>query len=189
MPSAKSAPPEQPHESAAAAGLRYILDDRPGITRVKRSKSFQYLEPDGKPVRDSEHLGRIKSLAIPPAWERVWICPVANGHLQAVGYDVKGRKQYRYHRRWREVRDDTKYNKMMEFGRALPKIRKTVSTHLALPGLPREKVLAAVVRLLEISLIRVGNDEYAKNNSSYGLTTMLDRSARGYCWETYPFPF
>lgn len=166
-----------PQESAAAAGLRYVLDDRPGISRTKIGKSFHYIAPNGKKIKDPADLGRIKALAIPPAWTNVWICPGANGHLQAVGKDARGRKQYRYHKRWREVRDDSKYQRMLDFARALPSIRTIVSEHMRLPGLPRKKVLGTVVRLLEISLIRVGNEEYAKENSSYGLTTMLDRHA------------
>jgi DNA topoisomerase-1 len=130
---------------------------------------------DGRPEKDPATLARIKSLVIPPAWTDVWICPIANGHLQAVGRDAKGRKQYRYHNRWREVRDEAKYGRTIAFARALPGIRARVQSDLALPGLPREKVLAAVVRLLETTLIRVGNDEYARENGSYGLTTMRDK--------------
>lgn len=166
-----------PQKSAAAAGLRYLLDDQPGITRVKKGKSFGYQSRDGRMLKDPADLGRIKSLAIPPAWTDVWISPAPNGHLQAVGRDARGRKQYRYHPRWREVRDDSKYLRMLDFAKCLPKIRAKISRDLKLSGLPREKVLAAVVRLLEISLIRVGNDEYAKTNNSYGLTTMQDRHA------------
>ena len=167
-----------PEQSAKEAGLRYIVDTRPGIRREKSGDHFRYLDAQGKAVRDAEQLRRIKRLAIPPAWTDVWISPLENGHLQATGKDVRGRKQYRYHPDWRSVRDETKYSRMMAFGRALPGLRKSVDRHLRLPGLPREKVLAAVVRLLEATLIRVGNEEYAKSNNSYGLTTMLDRHAK-----------
>lgn len=134
-----------------------------------------YLDPDGAVIRDVDVLGRIKSLAIPPAWRDVWICPIAYGHVQATGVDAKGRKQYRYHPRWREVRDETKYDRMLVFARVLPKIRRRVERDLARPGLPRAKILATVVRLLETTLIRVGNEEYARQNDSFGLTTMRDR--------------
>jgi DNA topoisomerase-1 len=137
-----------------------------------------YCGPDGRPIRDGETLARIRSLAVPPAWRDVWICPDANGHLQATGRDAKGRKQYRYHPRWREVRDGNKYERMIAFGRALPLIRKRVQKDLARPGLPREKILATVVRLLEVTLIRVGNEEYAKQNESFGLATMRNRHVR-----------
>jgi DNA topoisomerase I len=170
-----------PAESVAAAegaGLRYTRDDYPGITRLRSGKSFRYLSPDGKPVRDDRVLARIGSLAIPPAWTGVWICPSANGHLQATGRDARGRKQYRYHPKWREVRDEGKYIRVLAFGRALPRIRARVQRDLKRPGLPREKVIAAVVRLLETTLIRVGNEEYARDNGSFGLTTMRDRHAR-----------
>ena len=167
-----------PVESAKAAGLRYVSDDSPGISRRKAGKAFAYVDPAGKAVKDDETHGRIKSLAIPPAWTDVWICPDPRGHIQAVGRDQRGRKQYRYHPRWRKVRDETKYEKMIAFVRALPAIRRRVKKDLALPGLPREKVLAAVVRLLETTLIRVGNDEYASQNNSYGLTTLRDHHAK-----------
>ncbi len=164
-----------PVVSAEDAGLRYVNDESPGFGRRPRSMGFTYLGLDGKPLRDSEALARIKSLAIPPAWTQVWICPKPDGHLQATGRDAKRRKQYRYHPRWRSVRDETKYGRMMAFGRALPAIRKRVHTDLSRPGLPREKVLATIVRLLEVTLIRVGNEEYARTNGSFGLTTMRDR--------------
>ncbi|HEY1380540.1 MAG TPA: DNA topoisomerase IB [Gemmataceae bacterium] len=175
----RRAPPVavDPAESAKQAGLRYVSDDSPGIRRVRSGSGFRYVGPDGKPVRDDETLARIRSLAVPPAWTDVWICPKDNGHLQATGRDARGRKQYRYHPRWREVRDGTKYDRMIAFGRALPTIRARTEKHLKLPGLPREKVLAAVVRLLELTHIRIGNDEYAKSNHSYGLTTLRDRHA------------
>lgn len=166
---------KDPAESAKAVGLRYASDNRPGIRRQGSGKSFRYFWPDGKRVKDAETLGRIKSLAIPPAWTEVWIAVEANGHLQATGRDARGRKQHRYHPRWREIRDETKYMRMIAFARALPKIRRRVRSALRQTGLPREKVLAAVVRLLEVSLIRVGNDEYARDNASFGLTTMKDR--------------
>jgi DNA topoisomerase I len=167
----------EPEGKAAArsAGLRYVDDRRPGISRVKRGRGVSYRGPDGRPIRDRETLTRIRSLAVPPAWRSVWICPDPQGHVQATGRDAKGRKQYRYHPRWREVRDSTKYERMIAFGRALPVIRKRVEKDLALPGLPREKILATVVRLLEVTLIRVGNEEYAKRNDSFGLATMRDR--------------
>lgn len=171
-------PPElvlDPMEAARLAHLRYVHDDRPGITRARRGKSFVYTAADGSRVSDEETLARIRSLAIPPAWTDVWICPLPAGHIQATGRDAKGRKQYRYHPRWREVRDETKYTKMILFGEALPKIRAAVEADLARPGLPREKVLATVVRLLEVTLIRVGNEEYAKKNESYGLTTLRNQ--------------
>jgi DNA topoisomerase-1 len=167
-----------PAQAAKEAGLRYADDRRPGITRRRAGKAFRYLDPAGRPIRDSETLARIKSLAIPPAWSDVWISPSPLGHIQATGRDDKGRKQYRYHPRWRTVRDNNKYDRMITFGKILPRIRKRTERDLALPGLPRRKVLAAVVRLLEISLIRVGNDEYARSNQSFGLTTMRDRHAQ-----------
>jgi len=167
-----------PLESAAEAGLRYVSGSGPCIQRIRSGKGFRYLGPDGKPLRDPRHLARIKSLVIPPAWRDVWICPSPNGHLQAVGWDVKGRKQYRYHPLYRAVRDQAKFSKMIAFGTVLALIRKKVEADLSLRGLPREKVLAAVVRLLETTYIRVGNDEYAKENDSFGLTTMRDRHVR-----------
>ncbi len=163
-----------PVASAREAGLRYVHDDTPGIRRVRAGKGFRYVGPAGKPVRDPDDLRRIWSLVIPPAWTDVWICPTPTGHLQATGLDARGRKQYRYHPRWREVRDETKYGRMIAFGKALPRIRARAQQDLARPGLPREKVLAAVVRLLESTLIRVGNEEYARQNGSFGLTTLHD---------------
>jgi DNA topoisomerase-1 len=164
-----------PVESAKAAGLRYVSDDRPGIRRKKRGKGFTYLDPQGQTVRDPKILERIAKLVIPPAWTDVWICTQANGHLQATGRDARGRKQYRYHPEWRTVRDETKFGKMIVFGDALPKIRARADEDLSRRGLPREKVLAAVVKLLETTLIRVGNREYMKQNNSFGLTTLRDR--------------
>ena len=164
-----------PVQSSKQAGLRYVTDGRPGITRKRRGKNFQYFDPDGKRITDEDTLRRIKSLAIPPAWTDVWICPIAHGHLQATGRDGRKRKQFRYHPRWRQVRDETKYERMKRFGEVLPKIRERVENDLALPGLPREKVLATIVRLLEATAIRVGNEEYARENHSYGLTTLHDK--------------
>lgn len=161
-----------PVESAKAAGLRYVSDTGPGIGRKRAGKGWSFTGRDGKPIKDKAEVARIKAIGIPPAWTDVWICPAANGHIQATGRDAKGRKQYRYHTRWREVRDDTKYARMMAFGRALPGIRERVEHDLRRQGIPREKVLATVVRLLAMTLIRVGNDEYAKTNDSFGLTTM-----------------
>jgi DNA topoisomerase-1 len=166
-----------PEESARAAGLRYVHDDRPGITRQRAGKGWVYRRPDGTRITDESTLNRIKSLAIPPAYRNVWICPQANGHIQATGLDERGRKQYRYHPRWREVRDENKYTRMMAFGRALPKIRARTAADLQKPGMPREKVLAAIVQLLEKTAIRVGNEEYVKQNKSYGLTTLRNRHA------------
>jgi DNA topoisomerase-1 len=161
-----------PSEAAGAAQLRYVSDGKPGLKRVRHGAGFRYLGTDGAPTRDLITLRRIRKLAIPPAWTDVWICPLPHGHIQAVGRDARGRKQYRYHRRWRDVRDQTKYARLIEFGKTLPKIRERVEQDLSRPGLPREKVLAAVVRLLESTLIRVGNEEYARQNRSYGLTTL-----------------
>lgn len=162
-------------EAARAAGLRYISDRRPGLRRVKSGKNFRYVDPNDKPVRDEEILGRIKSLVIPPAWNDVWISPFANGHLQATGRDARGRKQSRYHPKWRETRDENKYERMTHFAAALPRIRERVAEHLALPGLPKQKVLATIVSVMEATHIRVGNVEYARENKSYGLTTMRNK--------------
>jgi DNA topoisomerase-1 len=162
-------------QSAKEAGLRYVSDSQPGIQRIRSGRGFRYRNPDGSPMRDAETLARIKSLAIPPAWKEVWICPSARGHIQAAGRDAKGRKQSRYHPRWREVRDETKYERMLAFGTALPLIREQVRRDLALPDMPRRKVLATVVRLMETTLIRIGNEEYARENHSFGLTTMRNR--------------
>ncbi|WP_434045994.1 MULTISPECIES: DNA topoisomerase IB [Sorangium] len=163
-----------PIESARSAGLRYVNDDEPGISRRKAGKGFKYLDAEGRPVKDAATLARVRRLAIPPAWTEVWICQNERGHIQATGRDARGRKQYRYHPRWREVRDETKYDRMLAFGAALPAIRAATERDLALPGLPREKVLATVVRLLDETSIRIGNDEYARDNNSYGLTTLHD---------------
>jgi DNA topoisomerase-1 len=165
-------------ETAKAAGLRYVSDSKPGIARVRAPVGFDYRHPDGSKVSDEATLTRIRKLAIPPAYENVWICTDPNGHLQAVGRDARGRKQYRYHPRWREVRDEGKYGKMLLFGKRLPRIRAQVQKDLQRRGLPREKVLAAIVRLLETTLMRVGNEEYAKTNKSYGLTTLRNRHVK-----------
>ncbi len=169
---APSPPADDPVAAAADAGLRYVTDDGPGIRRRRRGKGFSYLDVDGRPLRDAETLQRLRSLAIPPAWTDVWICPNPRGHLQATGRDARGRKQYRYHPHWREVRDATKFNRMLEFGEALPALRRRIRRDLARAGMPREKVLATVVRLLETTCIRVGNDEYLKSNGTFGLTTL-----------------
>jgi DNA topoisomerase I len=162
-------------EAAHSAGLRYVSDDKPGITRRPSGGGFHYFAPDGKGIRTGQTLARIRSLAIPPAWKAVWICPLDDGHLQATGRDARGRKQYRYHPHWRAVRDESKYSRVIDFACALPRIRRRVRHDLALRGMPREKVLAAIVRLLETTLIRVGNDEYARQNHSFGLTTIRNR--------------
>ena len=165
-------------QSAREAGLRYVTDAAAGITRRPSGRAFRYARPDGRIVADSAVLARIRALAIPPAWQDVWICPRADGHLQATGRDARGRKQYRYHRRWREVRDESKYDRVADFSRALPRIRQRVRDDLRLPGLPREKILATVVRLLETTFIRVGNEAYARHNDSFGLTTLRERQVR-----------
>lgn len=164
--------------SARSAGLRYVRDDGPGIRRLRCGAGFRYVGPDGRALRDPAALRRIRALAIPPAWTRVWVCPLAEGHLQATGFDARGRKQYRYHPRWRAARDETKFDRMASFGRALPRIRARTEADLAQPGLPRTKVLAGVVRLLESTLIRIGNEEYARANGSFGLTTLRNRHVR-----------
>lgn len=169
---------DDPVAAAKSAGLRYVSDAIPGFRREKRGQSFAYYNTDGKPIEDEAVLSRIKSLAIPPAYVDVWICPVENGHLQATARDARGRKQYRYHKRWREVRDETKYGKMIAFAEHLPKIRSHIEADLALEGLPREKVLATIVQLLETTAIRIGNDEYAKENNSFGLTTLRNKHAK-----------
>jgi DNA topoisomerase I len=161
-----------PVVSARSAGLRYMSDDMPGIHRVRRGKGFSYHAADGTRIDDDVEIERIKALAIPPAWTDVWICPSPRGHIQASGRDDKGRKQYRYHDRWREVRDEAKFDRMIEFGQALPRIHARTDEDMRRHGLPREKVLAVIVRLLETTLIRVGNDEYARQNGSFGLTTL-----------------
>ncbi len=168
----------EPEAAARAAQLRYVSDSRSGIRRRAAGKGFTYIEGEDALVEDETILARIKALAIPPAWTDVWICRLSYGHLQASGRDARGRKQYRYHARWRQVRDEAKYERMLGFGAALPRIREHVEEDLRLPGLSREKVLAIVTRLLETTFIRVGNEEYARTNRSFGLTTLKDRHVR-----------
>ncbi len=170
--------PLLPAQSARAAGLRYVSDASGGIERRRAGSGFQYVKANGSTLHDRRVLQRIRMLAIPPAWENVWICAAADGHLQATGRDARGRKQYRYHARWREVRDETKYGRLAAFGTALPRIRRRVARDLARPGLPREKVLAVLVRLLEATYVRVGNEEYARANESFGLTTLREHQVR-----------
>jgi DNA topoisomerase I len=167
-----------PLQSARFAGLRYVTDSRAGIRRKRAGKGFFYIDPQGRKVEDAAVLARIRALAIPPAWQDVWISPLKSGHLQATGRDAKGRKQYRYHPEWGKIRNQTKFDRMHAFASALPRIRKQLEEHLSLRGLPREKVLATVVKLLEKTLIRVGNEEYAKTNRSFGLTTLRSRHAK-----------
>lgn len=164
-----------PVQSAKAAGLRYTSDCKPGIQRQRVGRGFSYFDPEGKRIPPSPERDRIKALAIPPAWTDVWICPHPQGHLQATGRDAKGRKQYRYHPEWRRLRNQVKFDRLVPFGHALPTLRQQTAAHLQLKGMPREKVLATVVQLLEKTLIRVGNDEYARRNQSFGLTTLRDR--------------
>jgi DNA topoisomerase-1 len=163
-----------PVAAARAADLLYVSDEWPGIRRRRCGKGFQYVGIDGQPVRDPEELRRIKALAIPPAYREVWICPYANGHLQATARDARGRKQYRYHPAWQSTRGETKFTRLLQFSEFLPRIRERIQRDLARPGLPRDKVLATVVTLMECTRIRVGNEEYARANQSYGLTTMRD---------------
>jgi DNA topoisomerase-1 len=164
--------------AAKAARLRYVSDRGKGIRRERDGDGFAFYSPDGQRITDEAEVARIRKLAIPPAYQDVWICPYANGHLQATGRDARGRKQYRYHPKWRAVRDEAKYGKMLLFGKVLPVIRARVEADLGKRGLPREKVLAAIVRLLESTLIRVGNEEYARTNRSFGLTTMRNRHVK-----------
>lgn len=164
--------------SAVDARLSYVTDQQPGIRRIARGKKFTYLGSDGKTVRDRGVLRRIESLVIPPAWTAVWICENARGHLQATGRDARGRKQYRYHPKYRAVREETKFEKLLAFGSLLPRIRERVQHDLTLPGLPQDKVVAAVVRLMDLAHIRVGNEEYARENQSFGLTTLRDRHVK-----------
>jgi DNA topoisomerase-1 len=174
-PAKLAAAPLEPEEAAKAAGLRYVDDSAPGFTRKKVGTGFGYRDADGKIIRDLDVIKRIRSIGIPPAYTDVWICPDPRGHIQATGRDAKGRKQYRYHPRWSEIRDSTKYAHMLEFAHALPKIRARIDADMKRPGLLREKVLATVVNLLETTLIRVGNEDYVKENKSYGLTTLRNR--------------
>ena len=172
---------DDPQASAEGAGLRYMTDSGPGVRRRRAGSGWAYVGPDGERITDPDRIAWFDRLAIPPAWTDVWICPIRRGHLQATGRDARGRKQYRYHPRWRDVRDEAKYGRLVEFARALPRIRRRTGRDLRRRGLSREKVLALVVRLLEETLIRVGNDEYARDNRSYGLSTLRDRhvSVRG----------
>lgn len=163
---------DDPAVAAKQAGLRYVHDSMPGIQRKKAGKHFRYLGTDGQPVTNLKEIERITKLGIPPAWTEVWICTRPNGHIQATGRDAKGRKQYRYHDRWRTVRDETKYTRMIAFGEVLPQIRAQTTKDLAKHGLSRERVLATVVQLLDATAIRIGNEEYAKENASFGLTTL-----------------
>ena len=171
--------PKDMNETPVPTGLRYVSDQDPGLRRKPaRGHGFNYLDTHGKPITDEKTLDRVRGLVIPPAWTDVWIAPTANGHIQATGRDARGRKQYRYHARWQAERGAGKYDRLLAFGRALPKLRKQVEADLARRGLPREKVLAAVIRVMEMTLIRVGNEEYAKQNKSFGLTTLRDRHAK-----------
>jgi DNA topoisomerase-1 len=165
-------------QSARKVGLRYVSDASPGLQRERVDSGFRYRDSSGRVVRDKETLARIKSLVIPPAWNDVWICAVANGHVQVTARDAKGRKQYRYHPLWRSVRDENKYEHLIAFGNALPSIRRQVDKDLSRPGLPRAKILATIVRLLETTMMRVGNEEYARTNGSFGLTTLRDKHVR-----------
>ena len=166
--------PEEAREVAKAARLRYVTDTKPGIQRKGSGKGFTYIGVDGQPIKDKAERERIARIGIPPAWTDVWISPYPNGHILATGRDDKGRKQYRYHPEWNAIRNETKFSRMLEFGKALPKIREMTEKHIKEPALTRQKVLAAVVRLLEKTLIRIGNLEYARDNEHYGLTTMTD---------------
>jgi DNA topoisomerase-1 len=170
---------DDPQVSAEEAGLRYVSDTMPGIRRRRAGNGFSYLGPDGRRMTDPDRIAWFKALAIPPSWTDVWISPIRRGHIQAIGRDARGRKQYRYHPRWREVRDQAKYGRMIEFARALPRIRRRTDRDLRRRGLPREKVLALVVRLLEATLIRVGNEAYARENRTFGLSTLRDRHLKG----------
>ena len=169
-------PPSQPELCARVAKLRYVRDEATGIRRRRAGGGFRYLNGGGRPVAEARTLSRIRALAIPPAWRAVWICTRADGHIQATGRDARGRKQYRYHRRWQEIRDERKFGRMAAFATALPRIRRRVRRDLAARGLPRQKVLATVVRLLETTFARIGNEEYARANASFGLTTLRERS-------------
>jgi DNA topoisomerase I len=167
-----------PVEAAKSSGLRYVTDETPGFRRKRSGTTFRYFDQNDKPIKDKDQLARIKALAIPPAWTDVWISPSGNSHLQATGRDARGRKQYRYHKRWREVRDQTKYDRLLLIGQKLPALRQKVAHDLALPGLPREKIIATLVKLLETTFIRVGNAEYARQNRSFGLTTLRNNHVK-----------
>ena len=171
--------PDDPELHAEEAGLLYINDDQPGVTRRRAGKGFAYIGPSGRRITDADRIAWFKGLAIPPAWTDVWISPIRRGHIQATGRDARGRKQYRYHPRWRAVRDEAKYGRLIEFARALPRIRRRTDRDLRRRGLPREKVLALIVQLLETTLVRVGNEEYARDNRSFGLSTLRDRHLKG----------
>ncbi len=163
--------------TAREAGLLWVSDERQGISRRRAGDGFTFHDPSGARIEDEESISRISSLAIPPAWVEVWISPSPRGHVQATGRDARGRKQYRYHARWREVRDADKYGRLIDFAHVLPRIRRRVDRDMRRRGMPREKVLAVVLRLLEMTLIRIGNEEYAKHNKSFGLTTLRNRHA------------
>ncbi len=167
--------PRDPEKSARFAGLHYTSDQNPGYTRIAAGKGFRYLDAAGKTIRSAEELKRIRSLVIPPAWKKVWICPDAAGHLQAIGFDARGRKQYRYHPSYRAVRNLTKFHSMPEIVRGIALVRERIQHHLALPGMRREKVLAALIRLLDITGIRIGNEQSASENNTFGLTTLRNR--------------
>jgi DNA topoisomerase-1 len=177
-PAAAAIPPSTAEAIDACEELRYSTDAEPGINRRRAGSGFIYTMPDGKRVRDEATLARIRKLAIPPAYRDVWICRDPRGHIQATGIDARGRKQYRYHAKWREIRDAHKFERMMVFGKALPRIHRRIARDLKLPGMPREKVLATLVRLLETTRIRAGNAEYARENKSYGLTTLRNRHVK-----------
>ncbi|MGH8175401.1 MAG: DNA topoisomerase IB, partial [Steroidobacter sp.] len=168
----------QARRHARASGLIYVTDADPGILRLRHGKGFRYLTPHHRPITAEHTLDRIRRLAIPPAYTEVWICREARGHLQATGRDARRRKQYRYHPKWRETRDDGKFSRMIEFGARLPQLRRRLKQDLKLPELPKNKVLAIVVTLLDETLIRVGNEEYARTNQSYGLTTLRDKHVK-----------
>jgi len=172
------AKPTEAIEVAASASLRYVSDSDPGIRRVAAGKGFAYRDMQGRRIRKAQTLHRIRNLVIPPAWSGVWICPLDNGHIQATGRDERGRKQYIYHPRWRAVRDEAKFGRLLAFAGALPKLRRRVRHDLALPGLVRAKILAMIVRLLESTFIRIGNEEYVRSNGSFGLTTLRNHHAK-----------
>src|SRR6476659_3958710 len=167
-----------PIRAVKSRGLRYVMDNIKGITRRRHGKNFLFYSPRGVLIQNPAELRRIRALAVPPAWKDVWISPFSNSHLQATGRDARGRKQYRYHHSWREWRDQTKYDRLMNFGRVLPKLRRRLLKDLSLPALPRAKVMATIVRLLETTFIRIGNDEYARQNQSFGLTTLRNKHVK-----------
>jgi DNA topoisomerase-1 len=176
-PAAAKGDPAPAKVDARAMGLRYVDPESPGITRARAGKGFSYRDPDGRPIRNEDDLERIRAIAIPPAWTEVWICPSENGHIQAIGRDARGRRQYRYHARFRARRDKGKFERLIRFGKALPRIRRRVAADLRRPGLPQEKVVAAVVALLESTRFRVGNAQYARLNRSFGVSTLRRRHA------------